>query len=102
MFSFLFVYFLHLKFLYFFIHWRVNSLLAWRLTLCQFFQTASILDESNDVMPSSSNTIKMENSASSYYCNTYPLSTVPTGIVSSVSDRSSASSMVVSSGYSML
>lgn len=60
----------------------------------------SILDETSELIQANANTIKMENTGGAYYCNSYPLSTAPPGIVSAVSDRSLGSSMVVSSGYS--
>lgn len=59
---------------------------------------ASIIDEIHDGIQPNTNTIKMESSSASYYCNTYPISSAP-GIVS-VTDRTPPSSMVVSSGYS--
>uniref|UniRef100_T1GCL7 CTF/NF-I domain-containing protein n=1 Tax=Megaselia scalaris TaxID=36166 RepID=T1GCL7_MEGSC len=66
----------------------------WRLS------KGSILDEPSELIQTNPNTIKMENTGGAYYCNSYPLSTAPPGIVSAVSDRSLGSSMVVSSGYS--
>ncbi|KAL5287889.1 NFIB family protein [Megaselia abdita] len=58
-------------------------------------------DETSELIQANTNTIKMENTGGAYYCNSYPLSTAPPGIVSAVSDRSLGSSMVVSSGYSI-
>ncbi|XP_055385484.1 nuclear factor 1 A-type isoform X2 [Condylostylus longicornis] len=64
---------------------------------------SSILDETNELIHQANTTnIKMENVASTYYCNSYPLTTAPVpSIVSAVTDRSLTSSMVVSSGYSI-
>ncbi|XP_037925626.1 nuclear factor 1 X-type isoform X2 [Hermetia illucens] len=62
--------------------------------------TASILDETNELIQANANSIKMENSTGAYYCNSYPLSAAP-GIVSAVTDRAIGSSMVLSSGYSI-
>ncbi|XP_037038483.1 nuclear factor 1 X-type isoform X3 [Bradysia coprophila] len=56
---------------------------------------ASILDESGD-MQSNSGTIKMENAGSAYYCNSYPLTSASSGIIT---DRPTVGSMVVSSNY---
>lgn len=70
--------------------------------LTEWFWIASILDESQDVMQSSSSTIKMENSSAAsgtYYCNAYPPGIVSAG-AGTGADRSSTSSMAVSSGYS--
>lgn len=60
------------------------------------FLTASILDESGE-MQSNSSTIKMENAGSAYYCNSYPLTSASSGIIT---DRPTVGSMVVSSNYS--
>ncbi|XP_055922013.1 nuclear factor 1 X-type isoform X1 [Eupeodes corollae] len=62
---------------------------------------ASILEETNDLIQTNANAIKMENTSSIYDCNTYPLSAPPSGIVSAVTDRSIGPSMVLASGYSI-